>query len=394
MKKIYILIIAVFAIQTFGLDIKAATDADMLKDIIKDTVEHLKKNDGSIVIESKTKETYYSAVPDTSKLDSKILGKRAVVQANMSNMRASAELYYSANNNYGPATNSCTKSLFTDQLMSKSVEEIKKQGVIQISCLVTSKNPSWMVTARLPGGNFWCADSQGASQYVSRGYKNGDKRCDMIPALKSTKITETAKNTINLFPKDYSFIIKLEGSSEQSNGMYISSNGYVYLTIPELEKYKPELKGSLMKINEPAVSLYKPFDFEKDFGVILQSNDFTVTKKTDKLYQASISYENYINLFRKSMAIAIPANSRKKLVFDIYVQNNLITKIVSRNISISAMPSSSKFSQKTSEVFDYSIVINRSSDKFPSEKMLSNKILSCEEYFSGTDYTSLCSTLK
>ncbi len=394
MKKIHILLIVLCAIQFCGFNLKASTDEENLKNIIKNTVEHIKQIDGSVIIESTKNETYYEVASDTSKPTREVVAKEVGIQANMSIMRVNAELYYSNNNsNYGPATNSCNKGMFTDESMRKSIEEAKKQGATQFSCSATPKlkkantDASWMAIAKLPGGNFWCVDSQGASQYVGRGYRKGDKHCTDISKPKTQKKTSTTKSSIKIFPKDSNIIADVIEGSFGDSAMYVFSGDKMYIRTTRFEQMNPKNKGKLLIFPGNLMS-DNIIDIDKELSLVFSSDKFAVVKKSNSLYQATILYSDYLDLVATNNAPTYGIKN-KKMIFDIYIENNLVKKIVSKNISLVKESSS-----KMPTTGTYKLQIDSSTDKFPAEIISADKALSCEDYFAGTEYVAMCKVQK
>lgn len=96
-------------------------------------------------------------------------GANAAIKANLANMRAQAELYYSDNNNYGstPAT-SCSSGMFAaDTTIAKAIAGADAaSGGPNSAC---QSNPqAWAISEKLKvaeGTNtHWCVDSTGNSK--------------------------------------------------------------------------------------------------------------------------------------------------------------------------------------------------------------------------------------
>lgn len=103
-------------------------------------------------------------------------GKDASIKANISSMRASAEIYYDNHkNSYGPALGegSCSldsrirQSMFgSDKLISSAIKSIQSSGSTSTYCAASSK--SYAIAAALVSDNsgYSCADSTGAMREV------------------------------------------------------------------------------------------------------------------------------------------------------------------------------------------------------------------------------------
>lgn len=100
-------------------------------------------------------------------------GTDAKVKAQLSGLRAAAELFYDTNSSYngsaGNITGSCTtaNSMFTDATVAAYITGTTATGST-MSCYSTSSG--YAVTATLPGAggsNKWCVDSTGASKQVT-----------------------------------------------------------------------------------------------------------------------------------------------------------------------------------------------------------------------------------
>lgn len=117
----------------------------------------------------------------------------AKVRAELSSVRAQAELYYSSSNNYGIAATSCTTGMFADPNMAKfvntnvngmgSIPSVVGSTTTDISCQSTSS--AWAVSARLlnptvvSGTTYshWCVDSNGSSKARTATLPSGTTAC-------------------------------------------------------------------------------------------------------------------------------------------------------------------------------------------------------------------------
>ncbi|MDD5318964.1 MAG: type II secretion system protein, partial [Candidatus Pacebacteria bacterium] len=91
-------------------------------------------------------------------------GQAAAVQAQLSNMRAQAELYYSNNNNaYGTAAN-CTSGQFSASAatggLANLVAGVTSQSGATLTCFASTT--AWSAFATI-AGNQYCVDSTGKS---------------------------------------------------------------------------------------------------------------------------------------------------------------------------------------------------------------------------------------
>ncbi|MEI7709611.1 MAG: hypothetical protein WCI76_02760 [bacterium] len=105
-------------------------------------------------------------------------GANASIKANLSNMRASAEIYYDTKSSYGTTVNNncaaTSGTLFADKYMAGSITSIKKSmgdagaSPAVINCY--SSKTAWAVSAKLvddsAGNGYWCVDSSGYSKNI------------------------------------------------------------------------------------------------------------------------------------------------------------------------------------------------------------------------------------
>ncbi|MBI2087086.1 MAG: hypothetical protein HYT69_02860 [Candidatus Zambryskibacteria bacterium] len=95
-------------------------------------------------------------------------GNDAKVKAQLSGLRAAAEVYYDNVGNYGPAsTNSCTTNMFADA--ASGMSQYTNSGNYPAGATLTcySTNTAYAVSGLLPGAggtNSWCVDSAGNSK--------------------------------------------------------------------------------------------------------------------------------------------------------------------------------------------------------------------------------------
>ena len=97
-------------------------------------------------------------------------GNDAKVKAQLSGLRASAEIYYDSSTSYGSTVSNCTSGMFADTAsgMSQYTTAANYPTGATLSCFASAS--AYAVSALLPGAggtNSWCVDSPGKSQ--SRG---------------------------------------------------------------------------------------------------------------------------------------------------------------------------------------------------------------------------------
>ena len=110
-------------------------------------------------------------------------GNDAKTQAQLSGLRAAAEIYYSNNNSYGTASDSCTTSLFgdTNSGMSKYTDSTNyPSGAAPLSC--HTSGTAYAVSAKLTSAqgtnNYWCVDSTGQSKGIAATLPAGKTDCN------------------------------------------------------------------------------------------------------------------------------------------------------------------------------------------------------------------------
>lgn len=111
-------------------------------------------------------------------------GNDAKVKAQLSALRAAAEIYYSNNNGYTASTmssaaNPCTGTMFTDtvsKMANYTATASAWPSNVLLSCQATAG--AYAVSASLPGaGGFWCVDNLGFSKTVNVQQASGDVTC-------------------------------------------------------------------------------------------------------------------------------------------------------------------------------------------------------------------------
>jgi len=94
-------------------------------------------------------------------------GADAKVKAQLSSIRAAAEIYYSGANNYGAAISSCAGGMFIDTASGLASLTTASSYPSTTTIFCNSDGFSWAVGANLSGTNrFWCVDSTGASKAI------------------------------------------------------------------------------------------------------------------------------------------------------------------------------------------------------------------------------------
>ncbi len=99
-------------------------------------------------------------------------GNDAKVKAQLSGLRASAEIYYDNSGNYGTTQSVCTAGMFIDVAsgMSQYTTATNYPTGATLTCRSTATAPvAYAVSALLPGAggtNSWCVDSVGKSKSI------------------------------------------------------------------------------------------------------------------------------------------------------------------------------------------------------------------------------------
>ena len=108
-------------------------------------------------------------------------GNDAKVKAQLSGLRASAELYYDTNGNYGAAASDlCSAAFFIDA--ASGMATYTTQGNYPTGATLTCRTtgPAYAVSALLPGAGgtiSWCVDSIGSSKQNPTAQAAGDVTC-------------------------------------------------------------------------------------------------------------------------------------------------------------------------------------------------------------------------
>ena len=106
-------------------------------------------------------------------------GNDAKIKAQLSGLRAAAELYYDSQNpnSYGTATNTCN-NMFADTTIQAYITGMPSG--VTVTCISNSTN--YAVSANLLGASDvnadnWCVDSAGASRAQAAAQVAGDVTC-------------------------------------------------------------------------------------------------------------------------------------------------------------------------------------------------------------------------
>ncbi|HEY4515574.1 MAG TPA: type II secretion system protein [Candidatus Paceibacterota bacterium] len=94
-------------------------------------------------------------------------GNDAKVKAQLSGARASAELYYDTNSNYGGTQTACNAGMFADTASSMATYVNTGNYPSGTTIVCGSTNTAYAIKAELNGDTaYWCVDSTGASRSV------------------------------------------------------------------------------------------------------------------------------------------------------------------------------------------------------------------------------------
>ena len=108
-------------------------------------------------------------------------GNDAKVKAQLSGLRAAAEIYYDNTGSYGAAGNDCAAGMFADDVLVPYTTQTNYPANATLKCVATASPSAYAVSALLPGAggtNAWCVDSTGASQLNAGGNQaDGDSSC-------------------------------------------------------------------------------------------------------------------------------------------------------------------------------------------------------------------------
>ncbi len=94
-------------------------------------------------------------------------GADAAVKADMSNIRAQAELWYDSNSSrYNAdgvtALTTCAGGIFGDSVIASAITQIDTQSGSTAVCNTTANGQKWAISVpTLKGGGSWCVDNSG-----------------------------------------------------------------------------------------------------------------------------------------------------------------------------------------------------------------------------------------
>lgn len=92
-------------------------------------------------------------------------GNDAKVKAQLSGLRAAAEIYYDNNNGYGTASNSCATQMFADTTSGMATYTSGSNYPSGTTLVCNSSSSAYAVQANLnTSGQYWCVDSTGSSK--------------------------------------------------------------------------------------------------------------------------------------------------------------------------------------------------------------------------------------
>lgn len=92
-------------------------------------------------------------------------GNDAKIKAQLSGLRAAAEIYYDNNSGYGTATNSCSSEMFADTTSGMSQYTASANYPSGTTLVCNSTSSEYAVQGNLAtSGQYWCVDSTGKSK--------------------------------------------------------------------------------------------------------------------------------------------------------------------------------------------------------------------------------------
>ena len=115
-------------------------------------------------------------------------GRDGSIQANLSGIRASAEIFFDDNNSYNSSGsnvddttcvgNAATSTILGVQSVQNAINEVNNQiaATADVNCQVTPNQ--YAISAPLNQGNHWCIDSSGASIEITATLGSGDTTCN------------------------------------------------------------------------------------------------------------------------------------------------------------------------------------------------------------------------
>lgn len=92
-------------------------------------------------------------------------GNDAKIKAQLSGLRAAAEIFYDTSSNYGTATNSCAAQMFIDSASGMASYTAAGNYPSGTTLVCNSSATAYAVQANLAtAGQYWCVDSTGKSK--------------------------------------------------------------------------------------------------------------------------------------------------------------------------------------------------------------------------------------
>lgn len=108
-------------------------------------------------------------------------GNDAKIKAQLSGLRATAEIYYDNNNNYGAAaSDACSAAFFADTVSGMNQYTLSTNYPTGATLSCHTSGSAYAVSALLPGvggTNAWCVDSAGKSKAIAANLGAGVYAC-------------------------------------------------------------------------------------------------------------------------------------------------------------------------------------------------------------------------
>lgn len=108
-------------------------------------------------------------------------GNDAKIKAQLSGLRAAAEIYYDNNSNYGAAaSDACSAAFFSDTASGMNQYTLSTNYPTGATLSCHTSGSAYAVSALLPGvggTNAWCVDSTGKSKAEAANLGNGVYAC-------------------------------------------------------------------------------------------------------------------------------------------------------------------------------------------------------------------------
>lgn len=106
-------------------------------------------------------------------------GNDAKVKAQLSGLRAAAEVYYDTNGDYGGTQTACSAGMFADSTSGVSEYTTAGNYPSGTTLVCNSTDTAYAVQANLAtSGAYWCVDSTGKSKAKAAALSSGDVTCD------------------------------------------------------------------------------------------------------------------------------------------------------------------------------------------------------------------------